>query len=300
MKNYNTLLRKTIVNDIETIITKKFKSLHEAVMIYQQSLYPLIDNNKPESKVVMSCLMGLVYADSYKYFSYKQKNMNNKPTEIETFHDICVLEDGLDLITEISANPDLFCRMLEATYYYNETSGLAKVLMMKSLSEEEHQKILNMTGLHSVDKETYDKEITLTDIMKNMKSQRSYQHKVMTLSFDEGIITEVLGFIINISKYDNDNAIKLILEIAENDYEISKYLYSLFSEETTKKHIETYEVLTKDQIINILKNNQSFLYESINNIYEMYVSKTHNNKDLNEEQLEEFKDEGITKKLTVI
>ena len=77
MKNYNTLLRKTIVNDIETIITKKFKSLHEAVMIYQQSLYPLIDNNKPESKVVISCLMGLVYADSYKYFSYKQKNMNN-------------------------------------------------------------------------------------------------------------------------------------------------------------------------------------------------------------------------------
>ena len=301
MENYNKQIRKKIVDDLETIMLKKYIPLKDAIMIYQQFLYNMLDNGNEYEKIFISYLIGLIYSDSYTVYSYKQKNNINEPVEIDTFSILHKLEDYDDLKGEISANPDVFCKMIQSTYQFNECSGLTKVLMVKSLSEKENKKITEIFPLHSENLTDYDKDIDLKSLIKNMKGQNKYYEKVMTISFVDGIFIQTAGFIRKLSELDKNSAYKLLKEIVIEDYKICKYLITLLPEETKiKEHIEAYELLSADKIFEIMLNNQELLLDSLSNIFDLYINKSYGSINLSKELIEQVKNDDITRKLTMI
>lgn len=301
MENYNKQLRKKLVDDLETIMVKKYIPLKNAIMIYQQYLYNLLDNGDEYQKIYINYLIGLIYSDSYKIYSYKQKNNINKSVEIDDFSLIYKLEDFDDLKGEISANPDIFCKMIQSSYQFNESNGLTKVLMLKSLSEEENKKISDIFPMHSVDQESYDKYIDLQTISKNMRGQKKYYEKVMTISFNDGIFMQTAGFIKKLSELDKKSSYKLLKELIIEDYKLCKYLITLIpNDEIIKNHIETYEIFETEKIIELLLNNQTFLQDSISNIYDLNVNKKYGDIELTRELIEQVKTDDVAKKLTMI
>lgn len=301
MENYNKQIRKKIVDDLETIMVKKYIPLKDAIMIYQQFLYNMLDNGNEYQKIFISYLIGLIYSDSYTVYSYKQKNNINEPVEIDTFSILHKLEDYDDLKGEISANPDVFCKMIQSTYQFNECSGLTKVLMVKSLSEKENEKITEIFPLHSENLTDYNKDIDLKSLIKNMNGQKKYYEKVMTISFADGIFIQTAGFIRKLAELDKNSAYKLLKEIVIEDYKICKYLITLLPEETKiKEHIEAYELLSADKIFEIMLNNQELLIDSLSNIFDLYINKSYGSINLSKELIEQVKNDDITRKLTMI
>lgn len=110
----------------------------------------------------------------------------------------------------------------------------------------------------------------------------------------------VVGFIQNLTNYDQNNAEKLLIEIAKKDYSASKYLNSLSNEcDIFKEHIDLYEKYSKNDILFTFMEESSTLKDALYHITYVYALKEYNNLSINIEEIEDCNDTEVMRKLIV-
>lgn len=297
MENYNKIIRKQIVDDIETILVKQYCSLKEAIKIYHIFLLNRFKNDSKETEIIKTMYLSILYLDSYKLLLYKQKHGINKPIETEYLYKIDSITSFYNLIYTLENDPDLFCKMIEETYNYEESNGLTKRIMIKSLSQTEKEKITEITSLHELDEEQTKEELSLEKIIKNLKSQNKYYNKVMTIKFDEGIALQTSGLIKELYTINPNDIRNLIIQLAIKDYKISKYIVDKIKDnEKIKYRINKYETLSINQIIEFIIKEDEILIDIIYQLIDLYINKSYLEIPLEEQEIDQQED-IITKKL---
>ncbi len=253
------------------------------------------------SKLGVCMLLCTGYLDAYKILSYKQKECMNNDEEEDILGLLCDIEDYDDLVAEISADPNLLARLLEKIDEFANMNGLAKMLLVKSLSDSENAWLNSRFCNHQEDIINYDKEVTVSLLTTNYKRKKHYQENVSMIDFNDGIIMNLVGFINNLVKIDMDNATSLALEIGKIDYAASKYLVGKFSDEDDifLDHIDYYESYPVDAIVNRLLFSPEFLKDAIWMVLAIMVNKNYRDIPLSEDLLANKDAKKMAKKLVL-
>lgn len=297
IKNFNQDIRK----QINTIVEKNLLvgiSTKEGINKIMDYMYSLENYEEKSIEVYREFFMGVVYLDAYKMYAYRLKQGIATEEDIDIFYQLWNIVDFNDLLAEISANIGLFNTMIKASYDFHNLSGLGKILVVRSLSLTENQKLSLIFPCHDLDLDTYYEDLTIDKLIKNIRNQNKFYQKTLMIDFQEGIIYSVVGFIKDLFKVDRRNAKKLCLEIALVDYRASKYLVNLAKDnKILQEHIELYENNGVEQIIDLLFLDSELLFDTIYMLVDLYVNGKYNEIDLSEDVISHEGKEEVLKKL---
>jgi len=286
MKNneprYNQQIRKYVVDLVDNLFYK-YGSYDEAFNNITEYYFQLYDGvvSKPgiliESlddpavaligiKVFYSFLCQVLYLDTYKQYAYKHRVLNENLDDVANLVLVDAIEDYDDLNSIVSTDPSLFATMLNATYDFHEASGLSKILMVRSLNDEENEKLLNIAPVHKEDLDYYGKNnpINKERLAKNFLAQQKTYEGIFGYDHERFVVGSFSSFIMQLANYDKDNAIRICLELAWEDYLASKYLRDvIIDNEVIVKHIDFYENTDRAHIIARLLTDEEFLFETL-------------------------------------
>ena len=280
--NYNKQMRNIIASTIDNISNYYYKSVENAILMYEHYLYQLFDYNHPVINTYKHHLCNVAYIDAYIRYKYKHKKLLTNNQDIFEYHEVSNIFDHDDLIATISADPMFFAQLLKASYYFNYSNGLSKILMIKSLSDEDKKTLLEIAPSFQQDLLSYDKKIFLEDILINYKNQNQLYNKELDLDFDEAKIETIYGFIKELSIYDIDNAKDILKKIAKIDNKVSNYLKDkVIDINTINNHINIYN-LDEETIIKELLYNKDFLIDAIWMVIDACINHNYNEINLDE------------------
>lgn len=297
MTTYNQKMRNMLFKHMEFYQYRGF-TVHNSAVRYADVLYKLKDSQKSYEKLYSEYLIYVMYLDAYKFSSYKQKECVAEDADIDFLGQLTDITDSIDLLAEVSANPDFLVKLIESCYKFHGINELGKVNIIKSLDSYENDWLEQRYPMHRQDLETYDIKITLQHLLKNIQNQIKYQQETLGIDFKEAIMTSITGFIRNLVKNDYDNAIDLLIEIAISDYVCSKTLLEKMEEDDLLiDHIDLYENYDKRDILNELIDNPNFLMSTIETIANVYVYGEYEGIAVKKEEIDENRGKSIMKKL---
>ena len=275
MNNYNRQIRTIITNSINNICNYYYLSIDNAILVYTQYLYEIFDYNSKICKILKTLISETIYADAYKVYNYKHKKLVTNKQDIFNYNEIANIVDYDDLMATISADPVFFSQLLKASYEFNETNGLTKVIMTKSLSNDDNERLLSIAPLHELDLKAYDKKITLLDIINNYKNQNRLYNE-LDINFEQARIEAVYGFIKELSLLDIDNTKDILRKIAKIDNKISLYLKDkVIDDSVINNHINIYSK-DEDTILKELLYNKDFLIDAIWMVIDSCINHNYN------------------------
>lgn len=299
MENYNQELRNVLGKYLDHCIECGF-DIREAASSYANVLYKLEITRDPYERLYREYLISVMYLDAYKLSLYHQKECLADDSDTEFLGQLVDIYDLDDLLAEVSSNPEFLIRLIEECYRFRQMSGLGKINIVKSLSDDENEWVLEDFPIHRQDLDTYDIEIHLDHILDSIENQTRHQKKDAFYEFKEAIMLNIMGFIRNLTNYDYDNAERLLLEIAQKDYSASKFLVGFPEEqELFLLHIGLYENYSRRDILNVFMESQEFLRDAIWNIAYVYVYQEYDGTTIAVEKLDDCKDTEVMKKLVV-
>lgn len=290
----------TIINQVRENISKVFNyaqiygwELEEIITKYSDSYYELENHEVPQMYVFKNLILNVIYLDSYKILSYKQKEGTITEEEEFLFLDLINIESEYDLISEVSADPDFLKKLIKYSYEFSQYDSLTRILLVKSLSLNEHEDLLHKTELHQEDINEYNLKITLETI-----KQAYLEKKERNNDFNKGILMSLQGFIKNLVKLNYKSALDLLLEISKIDYLTANYLKKNdIQEEYILDHVEFYEKEKIDTIIYRYLFDQDFLKDSIWLALSSLVEEQYNTIPISINLITQEKNEKVLKKI---
>lgn len=243
-----------------TILDKQRKRLREmvensgaevetALKEYSIALYQKMDDRKNPCGNFLTTLELLTYYTDYILLS----NLNLKESMLteEGFKRIQILStinDFDDLLVEISANPPLLLEMMSSTLQVEELSLLGRMNLYHKLEEETIQYLSEINFVFIEEKDAYTRFIEPKDYIKHYEEQIQKYEQVMEevtpQSIKDAIVTEIVGFLKNLSLYDYENYINNIKDMALFHYEYLKYVHTFQIELALYDKTEIEEVIT--------------------------------------------------------
>lgn len=298
MENYNLKTRNIIDNWVKDGLISGL-SMSESIQKIVDLIYVLYNYGSIENQVFISYLLNVAYLDAYKMYSYRQKECVSTDREEDFYGELYDIENYENLFTKVSDDPVFLEKILSSTYEFNSLPSLGKNLIIKALYPNENDWLLENYPLHQQDLDSYKIPITKDMLIDFIKEKQQYQHYVMSIDFPEAIICSLTGFLQNLKKLDEENALDLLAEIAKNDYCSSKYLVSKINKnnEILIDHIDIYENYSSDEILYNLCNNQEFLKDALWMLYNTYISHEFDGTSLTPTIISCIKKEDIDKKL---
>lgn len=276
MNNYNKQLRNIIANSINNIANCFYYPIDTAILYYEQFLYELFDTNNLICKILKQYICELSYIDAYTIYSYKHKKLLTNHQDIFNYNEIANIIDNNELLATISADPNFFDHLLKSTYNFHYSNGLTKTIMVKSLNEYDKEKLNTIAPIHQYDLQSYDKKITLEDLLKNYKNQSILYDKELDINFEEAKIDTLYGFIKELSLYDINNTNEILKKIAKIDYKISLYLKDkVIDNSTINNHINIYKN-DESIILDELLYNKEFLIDAIWMVIDACINHNYN------------------------
>lgn len=297
MENYNQKMRNLLSKYMKNYLDQGFP-LFDSACKYGELLYNLECTSNEYLKFYRDYSIYVMYLDAYKLNSYRQKECIAEDEEIDFLGQLSDIEDGDDLLAEVSANPGFLVQLIIGSYRFSEMNGLGKVNVIKSLYPYENDSLIDKFPLHQQDLETYDIKITLKHLLTNIKRQQIHQEKEIFIEFKEAIMISVSGFIRNLVKTDYDNAIELLLEIALADYNGSRILVEKTQDnDSFLDHIDLYENYSKEDILTTLMLDENFLVDAVYTIADVYVYKEFDGVPIEKMEINDSGKESLIKKL---
>ncbi len=299
MDNYNVKVREIIENWVETG-NQLGVDAHTLLSAHLPNIYNFFQDEN--NSVISTYLLEVAYLDAYKMYSYKQKECLNSDGDEDIFGLLNDVGDLSDLVSLIYDEPIFFEKILYSCYEFSNLSYLGKSVIMKSLTPNENLYLSELFPVHNQDN-CYNTLIGIDTIIKYISDKNEYQHTVMGIEFRGGIISNVLGYISNLMKFDYENAIYLLLEIGKIDYATSKYLFENINLEEDKNlfndHVDLYENYNTADIIAKLLNDRDFLSDAIWNLADTYVYNEYANLEVTPELVKSTSADEISKKLVL-
>lgn len=257
--NYIDQIRREVSNHIQNQIIMGY-TLEQSIQSYLISFYQIDKVYHKQNYILKTLILGVGFVDAYKIYSYKQKNGLINDSEVELLGKLIALEDINDLLAEASADPEfLFCLIATMNEFY-KLNILEKIMLMNSLSYDEHGFLVEFLPFHIEDIDKYNIEVTLETLKSAYIEQKVHQVFVADIDFEEAILMSLCGFIKNLLKYDYQNAKKLICDIAILDYAslcilAKKRVQCGYVEE----RIDLYQNNEGETILNTLLNDEDIL-----------------------------------------
>lgn len=125
------------------------------------------------------------------------------------------------IIEEFFNNVGLYIIMLDSMREFNNMSAYKKIILMKSMNEEDNKKLKNINPFYEYEKNKYDIEINKELILSQMsKWEKSF-------GFDRSL-EETINFIFELNYLNPSNIIKLFSE-----FNIEKYKSEFIKNEET-------------------------------------------------------------------
>lgn len=257
LKNFNKEVRKRINNTVENgiLVGKSKRNTCGEIMDY---LYSLEGTANAYEMIYRKFTIGVTYIDAFKMYLYKNRKNLADDEDLIILSELLGIRDYDDLEAEISANIDLFQKMIEASYDFYNLNGLSKVIIVRSLTDSDNAFLTKVFPAHELDLKDYKTPITLERLLKNVINQQKYQKNTLEIQSPEEIINSIQGFITELFTVDRENALKLLLEMSTFDYKILK--------STNSKEITLYQELSQSQIITKLLTEPATLNKMIQRI----------------------------------
>ena len=192
-----------------------------------------------------------------------KKEIDSEKEELYWKH-INEIEDFFDLYTKISDDPDVFAYMIKASYEFQKSNGLIKLLQTKSLTEEENKHLLEIAPVHKEDLDYYNTSITLERLIKNYKAQIKYYANNEEENPEEKASFNIYNFIKQLSLIDRNNFTTLVKELIKNDYIVSK------THGIENDYLNLYDDLNVGDLIQKMLDDQRVLKNILSHLNEYY------------------------------
>ena len=223
-----------------------------ALRDYEPYFYQRLDDNSRKYVDLFTTLELLTYyTDCYMVLNAKKKNVSLKTNDYNILTLFEFILDFDDLVAEISATPFLLEEMMKASLEFDSLSFLGKVNLYHYLEEEDKKRLLKMNPTFIEEQDVYSRFIETEDYIKHFEEQQTRYERLMgeepSQSIKDAIITEICGFLKNLSLYDYENYINNIKDMAIFHYEYLKYAYdskielALYHREEMKEVIAYFE-----------------------------------------------------------
>lgn len=259
--NFNERIRKSLEEFHQTYSKYGFL-IEESIIRSADIIYNMKNKKDTENKIIRTYIFQIAYLDTYKIYSYYQKAGLNNITDADFFRELCKIKDYDSLSKKID-NDSLFLEsLLMACHEYSAKENLEKLIILKSLSQNENTTLQKIFSIHELDLENCNKQISTYDLM-------CFYEKKLILSIENDTdfckdiqIMELCGLIRTLLKIDYKNGLNLIIEIGKIDYLMSKYLQEKgLEKEQINFFIRAsfYENSPVDNIISRLINDELFL-----------------------------------------
>lgn len=293
--DFNSQVRKILADYINKYLESGLDVKSSATLFINN--YNAFLNNQKQMPVALY-MLSVMYLDAYKIYSYKQKSSMLSEGDEDFLGTLIDIEDADELFEEAN-DPNFLVKLIEASYEFSEYNALAKVNLVKDLSERENEWLKDRFDIHEQDLYHYDIDITLDFLVKNAKNHINAQRKY-GYEFYDGIVINIVGFIRSLTNNRRDNAIKLLLELIKVDYAASKYLVDKVTDsEAFVDHIDLYENYSIDDMLYTLMNNQGFLSDAVWMLLTVNVFKEYDDIDIDSDIIKSKHTEEFNKKLII-
>ena len=309
-KRYNQKIREILYKKIDDLllegnsideVTSEFTdSLYDEYIMYSNEEYynsnEERDLDKVEFEVRLYYISAIIYIDAYKYYNYKFNNLSLEEFEIDTFNELKEIESLDDVVVMISSEPVSYANMLRCAYDYENASGLTKLLMVRNLTDEDNDRLLNITEIHREDLEYYGETnpLNVARFIQSYNSYVNYYNRYYTEDPEDDIVKTFNNFLKQLYLVDKDNCIELIIDLAKNDYIMTKYLNSKINDDELKDYLKLYCSLSQSQIIDKLLHDRKLFRKVLFMNVDLYNNNIFENLNINPKNEDE-----ITRKLTI-
>ena len=249
--------------------------------------------------ILVIYLVSLGFTDAYRICSYRVKECTANDEDLDLYIQLENITDFTDLMTEAFADISLLPKLLYHSYLFGEMDALGKINLTKNLSSQEKEWLKDLIPFITQDYVTYDREIKIEDIIRNVQKKENYQQRTEGSINRDKLTIGVLGFLRNLVKNDPFNGNKLLLEVAKIDYEACKFMISKSEDDVFTDHVDLYENYDVDSILDRLSSDQVFLYDAIESVISVCVNHVHYNMEVSREQLQTDEVKEVEKKLTL-
>lgn len=278
----NDNVREQLVKYVDKLLLKG-KNIDEVTDLIRDNLYSIETKNDLKQQKNKENVIQLLYLDSYKLLTYKNKVGILSDEDLLYTNNIINIESMDELTSELSAEIDLFSRMIKECYNYSKLNSFSKTIIIKSLSNDENQYLSKYFRLHFFDLISYNKKINIDDIINFMSEIIIYQEKNIGEILYNNNVKTLLGFLEVLYKYDTDNTIDLLLNMARIDYSACKHISKYIIDDIVLDHIDYYENYSFDDIINRLINDTVFLNDVIFMFIALYFDRKYESVNLSED-----------------
>lgn len=269
----------------------------DAIEEITEMLYEIENCQNSYIQAFRLCIIGVIYFDAYKMFSYRQKNGLNNEIEEERFNIIADIEDTDDLMANISADPSLLSECILASYEFQKLPFLTKTIVMKSLDKSDNKFLSKQSSFHKEDLDRYDIPITMHILLREIKIKEKQQQQNGDIFLATNLL-EIRGFIQNLIKVDMRNGFRLLGEIAYMDYVISEVLIQNgMNIEENQKRLEFYSKESYSTIIYYYLLNPDVLFDTLYAIYSVHIRGEIDGVQFKKDDLKEDKTRKIYRKL---
>ncbi len=177
------------------------------------------------------------YLDAYKIIV--DHNLNNTLTtnDIKMCSYLSQIETYQDLLNFAKVDPIFYQNLLKYMYQFYDTPSLGKILMIKSLTPEDNQKLINQVPLHQNDLLNYDRKISPQLFSSYYRQINHFQNMVGSVDFlASHVISAMVGFIQKLNSIRKEETAELLLQMIDNDYQWSIYLVDNYDLEQEDKN----------------------------------------------------------------
>ena len=257
------------------------------------------DLNDFYSNIISIYLVSLGFIDAYRIYSYKAKECLANDEELDMYYQLENIQDYTDLMKDAYTDFSFLRKLIYSSYLFGEMDALGKINLTKSLSDSEKEWLEGIVPMIEQDYEQYDKEVTIEDIVMNLKKKKKYQEQMDGRSNRDKLIISVTGFLRNLVKNDVNNGNNLLLEIAKIDYEACKFMMSKSQDDAFIDHVDLYENYDLDCIISRMLTDQSFLYDAVESVFSVCVEHIHYDNEVKREELQTEEVKEVEKKFVL-
>lgn len=231
-KNYNDIKEVGINDFVRNKVDKNYKSTLIELSNINDYLFLNIkgslDSEKKESIIISSTVIPVLFLDSYKILSDKIKTLDANELEISQYGILSNMTSIDDVKEYYKDNDTAIIASLEHVEKFFNLSSLAKIKIMKSLTDDENKYLSLITPIHNNDIEKYNIKIDKNFLYNYYNKQTKYLDNKFKIPSSESVVMMVSNFLRSIF-YRSYEDVLSTLESIYND--VFDNLYKILNED---------------------------------------------------------------------
>lgn len=270
--NYDKI-RKYLYNIIAVKRANGFE-LYEIIEKLSETMMEMHENMSSIFNDLRNKILEILYMDSMKYLLYKTKLSIYTSEENKLLFHLLNFNSMEDIINFTMNNPEALGDLLKNFIDLYEEHELLKMLITKSLTSSEKEKIIKVVPNSEEDLKRQNESIKLELLLATLYVDETVQFENYRVRLSEQNINRLFHVIHQLYIYDKKNGVALLTEIGNLDCNILKQLdINEVQEKDIISRISFYEESSDETTSAFLLNNNEYLLNLLYRIREIMIKK---------------------------